>query len=47
MRFIWPADVISPDEPLWRYFRVERFVESLQSGMLYFAAATQFVDPFD
>jgi hypothetical protein len=35
------------NEPLWRYFRTERFLELLQSGHLYFASARQFDDPFE
>lgn len=34
-------------EPLWRYFKTERFLELLQSNHLYFAAARQFQDPFE
>jgi len=35
------------DEPLWRYFRTERFLELLQSSQLYFASAREFDDPFE
>lgn len=35
------------NEPLWRYFRTERFLELLQSNHLYFASAQQFDDPFE
>lgn len=35
------------NEPLWRYFRTERFLELLQSSHLYFASARQFGDPFE
>jgi Protein of unknown function (DUF2971) len=35
------------DEPLWRYFKTERFVELFQSSHLYFAAAREFGDPFE
>ncbi len=35
------------NEPLWRYFRTERFLELLQSNHLYFASARQFDDPFE
>lgn len=34
-------------EPLWRYFKTERFLELLQSNCLYFASARQFEDPFE
>lgn len=35
------------NEPLWRYFKTERFLELLQSNHLYFASARQFQDPFE
>lgn len=35
------------DERLWKYFKLERFIAALNSGQLYFAAAHQFVDPFE
>lgn len=35
------------NEPLWRYFRTERFLELLQFSQLYFASARQFDDPFE
>ena len=38
---------ISWNEQLWRYFSTERFLELLDSSELYFAAATQFEDPFE
>ena len=34
-------------EPLWRYFKTDRFLETLQISSLYFAAARQFEDPFE
>ena len=34
-------------EPLWRYFKTERFLQLLESSHLYFAAARQFEDPFE
>jgi hypothetical protein len=34
-------------EPLWRYFKTERFLELLQSNHLYFSAARQFEDHFE
>lgn len=34
-------------EPLWRYFKTQRFLELLKSSHLYFAAASQFEDPFE
>lgn len=47
MRSVWKDEEVSPDQPLWRYFRAERFVESLQSCALYFPSARQFEDPFE
>ena len=38
---------INWNEQLWRYFSTERFLELLNSSKLYFAAATQFEDPFE
>ncbi len=38
---------IDTSEPLWRYFKTERFLELLESSQLYFAAARQFEDPFE
>lgn len=34
-------------EPLWRYFKTERFVDFLRTGNLYFSSARQFQDPFE
>tara|TARA_R110002074_G_C12548406_1_gene666355 strand:+ start:4630 stop:5358 length:729 start_codon:yes stop_codon:yes gene_type:complete len=38
---------INWDLILWKYFRPERFIDSLESGELYFAAANEFADPFE
>ena len=38
---------INLEEPVWRYFKTERFREFLQTGELYFASARQFQDPFE
>lgn len=38
---------IDMDEPLWRYFKTERFLELLQSSQLYFSSARQFDDRFE
>ncbi len=35
------------NETLWRYCSVERFEWTLGNGQIYFAAADQFVDPFE
>lgn len=34
-------------ENLWRYFSTDRFLNTLETSKLYFAAATQFEDPFE
>lgn len=38
-----------PDDtqPLWRYFKVERLIDFLRSGELYFASAREFQDVFE
>lgn len=38
---------IDVTEPLWRYFKIERFVELMQTKRLYFASVRQFADPFE
>jgi hypothetical protein len=35
------------NEPLWRYVKLDRFLEVVRTSRLYFAAATQFADPFE
>ncbi len=47
MRSIWRDEEVLPDEPLWRYFRTERFVAAFHSRAIYFPAAKQFEDPFE
>lgn len=47
MRDMWSAGEISPAEPLWRYFKTERFLESLARGSLHFPSARQFEDRFE
>jgi hypothetical protein len=34
-------------EPLWRYFKTERFLEVLRCSSLYFSSARQFEDSFE
>jgi hypothetical protein len=46
MRDIWDEG-LDWDEPLWRYFRPDRLVSLLDTSLIYFAAATQFTDPFE
>jgi hypothetical protein len=47
MRSVWTNAEVSPDQPLWRYLRAQRFVESVQSRTLHFPSARQFDDPFE
>jgi len=47
MRSIWTDEEVNPNDALWRYFRVDRLVSSLQSGVLHFPSARQFEDPFE
>ncbi|MGW0327767.1 DUF2971 domain-containing protein [Nocardia sp. NPDC003183] len=35
------------DGPVWKYLRRDRFISTLKTSTLYFAAATQFHDPFE
>lgn len=46
MRNIGKAEIPGGDQ-LWKYFKIERFIETLRSGQIYFAAAHQFADPFE
>ncbi len=47
MRSVWDDEQVAPDMPLWRYFKVARLAEALQTGTLYFPSARQFEDPFE
>jgi len=47
MRSIWTDEKVNPNEALWRYFRVDRLVSTLQSRFLHFPSARQFEDPFE
>lgn len=38
---------IDMEDPLWRYFKTERFLEVLRGSSLYFSSARQFEDPFE
>lgn len=40
-------EAINEDEPLWRYFKTDRFIDFLKTGELYFASARQFQDRFE
>lgn len=46
MRIVGRTEPIS-SELLWRYLKTERFISLVNSSSLYFAAATQFTDPFE
>ncbi|MFZ5895043.1 MAG: DUF2971 domain-containing protein [Myxococcota bacterium] len=50
VREIWgdeTSDVTSGDARLWRYFKPERFLETLDKRSLYFSSAREFEDPFE
>lgn len=47
MRSVWKNDEVTPEQPLFRYLRAQRFVESVQSRALHFPSARQFEDPFE
>jgi hypothetical protein len=47
MREVWPGPVVETPHLLWRYCKPERFVSSLKTRTLHFAAAHQFEDPFE
>jgi hypothetical protein len=47
MRSVRTNEVVSPDQPLWRYLRAQRFVESVESRLIHFPSARQFEDPFE
>jgi hypothetical protein len=46
MRSVWDSE-LNWGEPLWRYLKTERFVWMVENDSFYFAAATQFADPFE
>jgi hypothetical protein len=46
MKPIWNEE-LDANTILWRYFRTDRFLDLLATSSLYFAAATQFTDPFE
>lgn len=39
--------VVDGGEQLWKYFRPERFISTLNDSKVYFASANQFSDPFE
>ena len=46
MRDIW-KNGLEWDEQLWRYLTTDRFIWIVEHSRVYFAAATQFTDPFE
>jgi len=46
MRDIWESS-INDKKQLWRYFKTDRFLSTLEVSRLYFAASTQFTDRFE
>ncbi len=47
MRNIWRDNNTNLHASVWRYFKVDRLISSLDSSQLYFPAASQFGDPFE
>lgn len=47
MEIINIGDSIPSETKIWRYFKFNRFIELLENRNIYFAAATQFEDPFE
>ncbi len=41
------GDAIDWNEHLWRYFKIDRFVELIDTGSLYFSSAREFEDRFE
>lgn len=41
------SNSIDWSQKCWRYFKVDRFIESIENGYLYFASASQFEDNFE
>lgn len=46
MRAIWGNEP-NWNEQLWRYFKPERFLWTIEKSKLYFASANEFADPFE
>jgi len=40
-------DTIDWNQKCWRYFQLDKFIDSLREGNIYFAAANQFEDKFE
>ena len=41
------GDALDWNEQLWRYFKIDRFVELIDTGRLYFSSAQEFEDRFE
>jgi hypothetical protein len=41
------SEKIEWQEGIWKYFRMERFISTLETSQIYFASANQFSDPFE
>jgi hypothetical protein len=41
------GESVKGDEILWKYFRLDRFLSTLEESRLYFASANEFEDPFE
>lgn len=46
IREVFEGKIIG-DEMLWKYFKPERFISTLNDSDIYFASANQFDDPFE
>ena len=47
MRIVFEDEHLDLEQPIWRYFKTERFLDFVKTGYIYFAAARQFQDPFE
>ena len=47
MRSLWTDEDVPAAEPLWRYFKIKRLIETIKSGTLHFSSARQFEDRFE
>jgi hypothetical protein len=47
LRIVFEDEPLGLEEPIWRYFKTERFLDFVKTGLLYFAAARQFQEPFE
>ena len=40
-------NTINWEQKCWRYFKIDRFINALENGYMYFASATEFEDRFE